>query len=347
MFFYIELLFVICIFLLAYKYSRKIREKKICVICVALILILVAGLRYKVGTDYPVYVINYPRYKNASVLNLRYAGIYIIAKIASVLYDDYTTWFFLMSLFTVGGAVYAVYKYSSNFPFSILLYLFIGCWHSSFNVVKQCAAVTVLLLGQRFLFDRKFVKWVFTCLLAASFHISAVFMIPIYFLVTREINVRQLILMFAVAVIVSLSYDKLIDVMSSLKRLDVIDASKSVTTRSVNILRVLVSFAPVILACFFYRGKENENSQTMVLTNFSILNALLYFASMRSVYLTRFCLYTEAFNVFFIPHIISKSKLKTNKGIISFVCFVLYLAFWLYDLSKGSTTSTFHWIFER
>ena len=135
--------------------------------------------------------------------------------------------------------------------------------------------------------------------------------------------------------------------MAGLKNMDTVDASVSVTTRNVNILRVLVSFAPVLLMCFFYQGRDKTDVRFTVLANMSMLNAFLYLANRKSVYLTRFCLYTDVFNVFFIPYMISGSKYKANKEIITTVCCVLYMVFWLYDLSKGSTTATFHWIFER
>lgn len=343
---YICLLFFV-VGLTPLYYVGNVFQKKLILWVMATTLILVAGLRYRVGTDYLVYMINYAGYKNASIESLRYAGIYLIAKISSILYDDYATWFFLMSLFTIGGAVYAVYKYSSNAPLSILLYLFLGCWHNSFNVVKQCAAVTILILGQRFLYEKKIIGWSIICILAASFHISALLMIPVYFLVVRDVNWKQILVMISVAFIVSISYDKLIGIMAELKNMDTIDASVSVTTRNVNILRVLVSFAPVLLMCFFHQGRIKTDVHFTVLANMSMLNAFLYLANRRSVYLTRFCLYTDVFNIFFIPYMISRSKRRANRKIITTVCCVLYMIFWLYDLSKGSSTATFHWIFGR
>ena len=344
---YFIMLCLVSFFLFVFRYSRTYKNKKKCAVLIAFILIVIAGLRYKVGTDYTAYIMNYEKYKNADILELKYAGVYLIARLACLLNDDYATWFFLMSVLTIGGAVYSIFKYSSNFPFSILLYLFIGCWHNSFNVVKQCAAVTILLFGLQYIFDRKFLKWGIVCLVASSFHISAVLMIPIYFLVTREIGKKQIFLLIVIAFAVSLSYDRLMALMSSLKSLDSIDASKSVTTRNVNILRVLVNFAPVLLMLFFCRNMKKEDAKFKVLANFALLNAFLYLANMGSVYLTRFCLYTEVYNTLFIPCVISKSKIKSNKEILTILCCAFYFVFWLYDLSKGSTTATFHWIFER
>lgn len=338
---------LICFLVCFLWICKKANKKKFAAGGVAVVLSVIAGLRYGVGTDYPTYMINYTFYKMAEIRGLRYAGIYLIAHVAAFIHDDYATWFFLMSCVTVCGAVYAIYKYNESFSMGMLLYLFLGCWHNSFNVVKQCAAVSVLLLGQKFLLEKKFVKWSMVCVAAASFHISALLMIPVYFFVTREATLKQIVVAFVVSIVVSISYDRLMDVMMILKDLSETDVSRSVATRGVNVFRVAVNFAPLILVLFFKKNCALYDEKYRTWTNMSILNAALYFAGMNSVYLTRFCLYTEAYNVFLIPYLISRSKRKTNQRIIFSSCLFLYFLFWMYDLQKGSTTATFHWIFER
>lgn len=322
-------------------------NKKIAAAGSAAILSVIAGLRYEVGTDYPVYMSNYFFYKSAKFEGLKYAGIYLTARIAELIRDDYATWFFLMSCLTVGVAVYAIYKYNDDFCLGILLYLFLGCWHNSFNVVKQCAAVSILLLGQKYLLNRNFAKWVLVCIIAASFHISALLMIPVYFFVTHSVTWKQIVIVFFASILISLSYDKLMNVMMLLKGLDKTDVTQGVASRGVNIIRVIVNFAPLALVSFFRRNCTREDRKWSTWSNMSILNAALYFAGMHSVYLTRFCLYTEAFNIFLIPNLLAKSKNVSNKRIIQSMALLLYFMFWLYDLQKGSTTATFHWIFER
>lgn len=341
--FYLILLLIILLLIILYQGST--RGKKIILFMMGFILVVVAGLRFHVGTDYSVYMRNYQYYKVASISGLRYAGVYIVGHLAKYIRDDYATWFFLMSVITVGLSMYAINKYSYTVATSILLYLFLGCWHNSFNVVKQCAAIAIILVGQKFLFEKKFFYWMVICIIASTFHISALLMIPVYFLVTREINIKQIVLISAIGIIIALSYEVLFNVMKLLKNLDELDVSQSVVTRGVNTIRVCVNFAPVLLAFMFY--KTNTDVRYKVWTNFSILNAVLYLASMKSVYLTRFCLYTDVFNMFFIPCAIRHSGFKFNRKLIWTSCMVLYMMFWLYDLSKGSTTSTFHWIFER
>jgi len=71
----------------------------------AVLLIITAGLRYQVGTDYPVYMVNYDKYKLESLLDFQRLGMRCVARIAAFIRDDYATWFFLMSFFSPPDAI--------------------------------------------------------------------------------------------------------------------------------------------------------------------------------------------------------------------------------------------------
>ena len=337
----------VLLFVVFMKKAVGLNSKTLVVIS-AIALIFVAGFRYKVGTDYSVYISNYDVYKESLFSDLSRFGLKLIAVISRLIYDDYATWFFLMSFFTVTLAMVAIYKYSDTPEFSILLYLFLGCWHLSFNIVKQCAAAVVLLVGQKYLFEEKFSKWMLICLLGSLFHVSALLMIPVYFLLKKRVSIKQILLLCFIGLVLYFNYDRLFDLMEFLKEGEgVTSITSAVGEPEVNRLRVLVACSPVLLMLFYKPLYDESDVQMRVWTNMSILNAVLYVASMNSVYLTRFCVYTDIFNIFFLPKFFSKMDIKLEKSTLVIICLALYCIFWWTDLSKGSTTQVFHWIFER
>lgn len=340
---------------------RSIDKDKLFLTIIGLVLILVSGLRYRVGTDYSAYVINYAGYK---ALNYRNFGVRLLAIIASWINDDYSTWFFLMALLTVGLCVYSIYKKKEYWHISIILYLFMGYWHASFNIVKQCAAMAIIIACQDFLIEKKFAKWAMACLAASLFHVSAIILIPVYFLVTKKINIKHLFLIVLVGVVISICYEKLFSIMAFLKSNEGLESiSSAVGAREVNVLRVIVNVIPAFLMIFLkynykaYEERENDSAETNVAharydgeltvwSNMALLNAVISVAAQNSVYLTRFCYYTGVFNMFFIPFALSSVRRNTRLLIYS-ILLICYFIFWVYDLSKGSTTVAFHWIFER
>ena len=131
-----------------------VKYKNALIVLCMFVLLVIAGLRYNVGTDYPHYASNYYYYCTEPLELFKNPGVAIIAKLCSVTINDYSSWFFLMSLITILPVLIIILKYSIDPVFSVVLYVLLGCWHFSFNLVKQSAAASILLLGIGFLINR-------------------------------------------------------------------------------------------------------------------------------------------------------------------------------------------------
>ena len=327
--------------------------RKMSYIVAAVILTAVSGLRYMVGTDYKTYTIMYSEYiDNFSILSQ--PALSIFAKISSLIYNDYATWFFLMAVITVVPVIVFIVKRGKSIELAILLYILIGCWHFSFNIVKQSAAATILFCGYPFLRDRKFWYWCALCAIAATFHVSAALMLPVYFLADNKIDKKRIAMLVFFALIVRFFYDKLFIFMALLKRGEgIADATSATVTQSVNMLRIVVNCMPVAVYAFFKKTYKNiENNDFYCLLNLSLLNAVLNVASMGRIYLNRICTYTNIFNILFIPLIFPSlkpehEKIKPIVMAVYAMVLVFYFIFWVYDLYKNPDTVNYYWIFER
>ena len=326
--------------------ARSRRVKNLLYALAWLILLLVSGLRYEVGTDYPHYIRNYSMYMNQSISLVNQPAMTVVAWVSSIIYDDYATWFFLMAMITMIPAGKAIKRDSSTVCMSTVLFVLLCCWHTSFNIVKQSAAMAFIMLGSKNLMDRKFGKWCLYCALAAMFHISAVLMIPMYFLIDNQVNWKRCLLMAASGLVIMILYDELFGLMGILRGTFSETSETGYGARDLNILRVLVNCAPIAMALVMRKYYDLKEKRFAVLFNLSFFNAVLNIATMSSAYLNRFAIYTIPFNALFIPYLVKPFKRK-SRVIIWCVILVLYAAFFAYDLYKGSTTRTFHWIFER
>ena len=320
---------------------------KIMYFFIALMLICVSGFRYYVGTDYYNYAKDYYLFKNNDIDFLNQPALAIVSKICSYIYDDYASWFLIMSIITVLPVIVCIIKRNQNIKLCILFYIILGCWHLSFNIVKQAAAASVLLCGYVYLKDRKLKQWFFVCILASTFHISAIIMFPVFFLIDNKINHKRIVLVLLIGIIVALSYDRLFDIIVVLKQgKSVVSEYSNTKNNAVNFLRIMVNCAPII---FFYtlnrRYKKNMCKDFYCLYYLSFLNAVLNIASMRSVYLYRFCCYTNIYNIFFLPLLLE--LLLKKERFIKYIIISFYIIFWWYDLYKGSTTVEYNWIFSR
>lgn len=343
---YVLTLFCILFFGFVYSKQNNKSTKNMILFIIGLVLICVAGFRYQVGTDYKQYVRNYDDYLDSD-WDFGKIGLVLVAKISALIYNDSSTWFFLMSLITVGLVIYAIGKHSTTVELSIIMYILLCCWHTSFNIVKQCAAVSILFCGYAFLKNRNFIKWCFVCLLAALFHVTALLMIPLYFLATNKISKTTICIMLAVGVVCYFTYDKLFELVGFLKQGEgVMDFESMDSTSSVNVLRVLMSCVPIGLFVLNYKSYNKNDEYFATAFNLSFFNMVTNICSMQSIYMSRFCIYTNIFNVLFIPLLVQPLK-KERKIFWCSLLFITYFIFWFYDLYKGSTTVNYQWIFNR
>lgn len=316
-------------------------------VLIGILLILVAGLRWRVGTDYGGYMANYEGYaKNIwkALIGYKEPGICVVANIGKLIYDDYATYIFLCSVFTIGAFVMQIYKYSKMYPVCIMLFLFIGTWHGSFNGVRQYLAAAVLILGHRFIIDKKFVKYALIVFIASLFHTSALVMILPYFLLNRKISFKNMLIIVIGTIIIRYSYDFVFDLVGLYKGHEV--SMSSYTTNSVNILRIGVAYAPLLVFLVFGDKKDLSKEETFYI-NGIILNAFAMFATMNSTYLARAGIYTEIFPVIGYGYLLGRIKDNRLRNIIVAVVLILFAAYWWYSISISPDLKTFKWIWNR
>ncbi len=312
----------------------------------AVILICVSGLRYQVGTDYMSYMQGYgTRVANVwdDIASFNEPALGVIALISAVIYDDFATMFFNVALFTVVLNVRTISKYSSNFFVGIMLYIFIGAWHNSFNGIRQYMAAAVIFAGHRFILEKKFWKYCLVVLLASCCHITALVMLPLYFVVNRKVNLKNIILVVGIAVIMRYSYDFFFSIMNTVKGRDQTEFTYMQT--EVNIFRILVAFAPLVLPIFARKGFL-EDRENRLYFNMLLMNAAFMFATAESAYLARVGIYTEIFATLAFPKLLDGMS-SDNKKFMTTVIMVLYFGFWVYELLGRDALNNYQWIFAR
>lgn len=310
------------------------------------ILIFVSAFRYKMGTDYGNYMRAYPRYCKewfSYVKEFEEPGIGILIKLASFIYDDYLSMFVICALVTVTLYMNTIKKCSQSFLYSVLIFIFIGSWHGSFNAMRQYLAAGILFAGHRYLYDRKLIRYLIVVFLATAFHKTAIIMLPIYFIVGRELNTRNIILSVIMVVVIRYGYDFLFSTMSFLKGSD--QTQYSYMRQEVNVFRILVSLAPVALILLIRKTSAFFDYDTQFYCMLLIVNCCLLFATKDSAYLARGAVYTETYVSLALPRMAAGLEKKT-RSYFTFFVLLLYSFNWIYELYARNLVP-FVWVFER
>ena len=317
------------------------------VVILSCVLILVSGLRYRVGTDYMAYYNNRVtdfRVVWNSMIAFKEPGIKLLSFLSHLIVDDGESLIFLSALITVGLYCWTIYRHHAMYLLSMLLYLFLGEWQGSFNGVRQYLAAAILFAGHRFILERKLWQYCLIVFAASLFHTTAIVMLLPYFLFSRKPDIPQLVLLTIGAVIIRFSYDFIFNLIGAYKGSIMNLQGDSYYTNDVNILRILVAFIPVAIY-FILCNKEGHTKEQDFYINAAFFNAFAMLAGMGSTYLARIGIYTGATLTIGYGHVFHLIDDDKTRKITMYAAMIVYFLYWVYSL-QGPSLRTYRWIFD-
>ncbi len=315
-------------------------------ICI-IILASVGGLRYYVGTDYGAYYHGYAKYAESVIERIQTwdePGIAIIAKIVSLVYDDPGAFMFACTAITVFLFGFTLARHTDDFFFVIMLYILTSCWSGCFNGVRQYLAAAILFAGHRLIYERKFIKFCIVVFLAASFHVTALIMLPMYFLITEKLDIKKIVFIMASGVALVFSYDFLFELVGVLKDTEASFTDSAYHQEQINPLRILIALSPVLLYFFLVLQKRTFSGEENFYMGFIFVRASTMIATFNSAYLNRAGIYFEAYTALSLLFLVNKFD-KNQKLIVKATVLILYGFLWFWFLITGSLN--WYWVFDR
>lgn len=307
------------------------------------LLFCVSALRWRVGTDYRGYAASWASYLDGPLSITAEPGIKVIARVGTLISDDYVPMFALAAAATIGLCIWTIYRYSVAPQFSVLLFVLGGAWHGSFNSIRQYIACAILFAGHRFAVNRRFVPYLVIVFVASLFHVSALVAIFLYFVPTRRLGVGSLILLFVATVIVGSLHGQLIGVAEAIREADISESAYYL--KSINPTRILFAFSPVVLYAIF-TDKDSIRAPEFYYANLAVVNSAVWLASFDSAYVARFATYTNIFLVLSIPILLNHRDV-TVKTSLSVIVLIAFSIFWYFDIRAQTPLTDFQWIFDR
>lgn len=311
---------------------------------VFIVLGLISGFRYNVGTDFSsyqmlIYQVSQGRDSHAEV------GFEIITRLLLFFgFSDQGVFLFfsiLTILFFYLGIRYYYSKTSFFKPvFYIMFIIFI--YFSSFNVIRQILAASILFYATKYIFNKSFFKYSIFVLLAMSFHFSSFIFFILYFVVKKEYSKLSfsIVLIFSTILSTTNSISKILETI--VYRFPIIDlggylSKYIVSDYNPNLADYgIVFFMNVFILIFIITFKENfiKNQFQIVFLNFyfiyivSMVLALDFFAVSRFQYF---------FSIYMVLCISSVDKTFNfdSRRIVKSIMVLLYIFLYVYIISRG------------
>ena len=149
------------------------------------VLILLAGLRYRVGGDTLMYMSVYdsfPKWDELKYFDFETAEYqplwYVFTAICRTIYDDFTFFQLVHASIITSVFFYCFRKYCPNYYFSAILLYYVGYYcYFSMEIMREVLCIALLMLSTTWLLEKKWLRYYLVCVVAIFFHYSALVML--------------------------------------------------------------------------------------------------------------------------------------------------------------------------
>lgn len=256
--------------------------------------------------------------------------------------------FLIYSFITVSSALWLFKKYSLDFVTSLFLFFATNAYTLTGAALKQCLAIAIGSLAIPFALKKKWIIFGLILLLASTFH-PYILMYSIAPLLTFKPWTRWTYVLIAGALLSGYLFERLVGVLIDMAALVGDEyTEEKMMGEGVNILRVLVSMAPVALS-YLYRKDlfQKSSKQEHLFVNLSMINACVMFVGLfgSSIAFSRLAGYFTLMQCISLAWIISRLPDRDRRFwktimITGYCGFFLYANVFASSLEKGLSRIT-------
>ena len=287
-------------------------------------LLLFSSLRYpKYGTDTYVYSDmfgvfahgNYAFYENPYTYE---AGFMLLSKIISLMTSNFQMFLLALNLFYIWSCVCFIRKYSSSVWLSVFLFVGMGFFDQSMNVLRQFFALSIILCAYRYLDRRVIGKFLLLVIFASLFHLSSIIFIVMIWIDRIPLN-RKVFLGYLAILLISFAFSgKILQfvlmefgvygqyLMSS--DFGIVEESK--------LASVLHLFVDIAVLCFCFWGWGNVAVRTrgnILMVKLLMVSSIFWALATNLGVLGRITAYFDIFAIVLLPNVLFSLGNNTNK----------------------------------
>lgn len=190
------------LFVIALLATMRVKNRDLLSILSLIIIVCFQGLRWKTGTDWTPY---YDCFMVSDKYQVNYVewGYYIINRCVRFFTDSYSVFLLIeCAIISVCQWAFARQFFVKNVP-AVLLYFFSG----AIFPVRFTLAVSIFLLGYKFIFERKFLQFLIIYIIACSIHQILALTLPLYFIAHRTYNAKVLVCIYVICCCIGIMTD--------------------------------------------------------------------------------------------------------------------------------------------
>lgn len=320
-------------------------QKKLYVVLVCIEMIAFAGLRATdLGADTTTYL-DALRYYSAlprgEILSAPLVppfdfeiGYFWLTKLCAWLSVSETGFLILIAALTYVPVCWFILQYSENPLIGILVYFAFGHFTYSLGIFRQMIAISITLVGVKYILERKLVKYVLIIALAMTFHTTAIIMLPLYWCYRLKLENKLLLIFVAEAICFVCARSLVLFAVKLFPQYSGYVASQY-DTQGGGYLMLGLSNLVLAVGCMIENRKENRDNIVLRMSvNSAVIAVFLLIIGQSMGIFGRVTKYYSVFWVILIPSLMNRC-FKKNIAFVHTVGMVGLIAIF-YLLAKGS-----------
>lgn len=310
------------------------------------VIIFFAGMRSHVAdtTAYIKMFNDYPLFSEARDVLLdssaREPGFRLFSiLIKTYISDNYSVWLWIIAIISGISVMLPLYKYSCNFGVSAFLFMASCQFIWMFNGMRQFLVASVIFACTGLILRSKTILYIVIVCILSTIHISALILIPMYFIAKGEPWNKRTILFIGAIILAMVFADRFTNLLTGV--VETTDYATSVeefkdTDDGTSVIRILVESVPIIIA-FVYRDKIKDKLTPVIKLsiNMSLIASGLYVISKiarSGILLGRLPIYFSMYNLILLPWLLQNIFEKREKDLIYYTMIVCYFGFFYYQM---------------
>ena len=331
------------------------KQKKTFLIIVCFEMICFAGLRAtSLGADTTTYLNaleHYSSLPHEEILKAKLVwpydfemGYFMLTKICAWLSLSKTSFLFLIAILIYAPVCWFILQYSENPLLSVLTYFTFGCFEYSFGIFRQMIALSIVLIGTKYIREKKIVKYLVTVGLAMTFHTTAIIMLPLYWIYQIRMG-KKLKWVFVAEAICFVSARVIVLLTTKIFPKYIGYISGEYDVQGGSYLMLMLLNLVFIAGCILERKEENQdNIMLRMSVNATVIASFLQILGYSMGIFGRIVPYYSIYLLILIPFLMNR-YFKKN---IIFVHFIgtIALIILFYFIAKGSCINPYISIFQ-
>jgi transmembrane protein EpsG len=182
-----------------------------------LVLLLFMGLRGDFTTDYGNYVELFQEYYNQTLKQIvttkRELLFALLNKAIGLFSQHFQVLHFAMSALLCVPAVLAIKRSSKNYLLSVFFLYALTYYAQSFNITRNCIAMSFLVFGYQYLTEKKIIRWTLCVIVATGFHTSAILLLPLGLVYFFPVTWKRVLALSVLVLVAVIGYEYILDFM--------------------------------------------------------------------------------------------------------------------------------------